>query len=197
MHLLSKARSQQVTSLKQLKAVLDTSLNAMQPFQRGSTIWQMLSDLCDRHRMVHRPVSKRDSVSLKSPSQLPQTDSVRRDVGNRRDVAVPLLLRSLKWCPQNRFEAQARGGWMGEPLSSCSVQRGRCSPRLLIWSLMNIVFGVQSQTARGWNQLLFKVQNIYSERVFRSGSSNPQYAKDWCLVHLKDKKKTTPLKYRT
>lgn len=122
-------------SLKQLKAVLDTSLNATQPCRRGSTVRQTLSGLCDVHRRVHRPVPNRETVSLKSPSQLSQTGSVRRDVGNRRGVTVPLLPHSLKWCPENRFEAQAWGGWMGEPLSSCSVQRGRCSPRLLIWFL--------------------------------------------------------------
>lgn len=62
---------------------------------------------------------------------------------------------------------------------------------------MKIVFSVKCQAARGWNRLLFKLQNMYSERVFRSGSFNPQYAKDWCLVQLKDEKKITPLKYRT
>lgn len=71
-HLLSTARSQQVTSLKQLKAVLDTRLDAMRPCQRGSTTWQTLSGPCDGHRRVRRPVPNRESLSLTSPWQLSQ-----------------------------------------------------------------------------------------------------------------------------
>lgn len=129
---------------------------------------------------AHSPGTVHGRLAINSDSPVLQMESTRRDgIGGMWCL----------WCSCSPQRVSLEQVWGTAPgrVGGGSVEQLLCVERVLFSGLSWILYSVKrARQQGGGNHCL---QSMYSNRVFRSASSNLHYAKDWCLVHFKDEGK--------